>query len=179
MGNFIAALEQIFNPKKPCRIVLVGLDGAGKTTMLYQLRLGETVTTIPTIGFNVETVVYKNISFTMWDIGGQERIRALWRHYYNNVDAIIYMIDSNDTERLAEASDTLNTMLDDELLRRVPLLVLANKQDLPNAAPLSKMAEHLGLRAMHTRQWHLQSCIARQGDGIYEGLDWLSRVLNK
>ena len=67
----------------------VGLDAAGKTTILYKLKLGEVVTTIPTIGFNVETVEYKNISFTVWDVGGQDKIRPLWRHYFQNTQVSI------------------------------------------------------------------------------------------
>ena len=82
MGGFFAkALEKLMG-KKEMRILMVGLDAAGKTTILYKLKLGEVVTTIPTIGFNVETVEYKNISFTVWDVGGQDKIRPLWRHYY-------------------------------------------------------------------------------------------------
>ena len=73
--------------KQEMRILMVGLDAAGKTTILYKLKLGEVVTTIPTIGFNVETVEYKNISFTVWDVGGQDKIRPLWRHYYQNTQA--------------------------------------------------------------------------------------------
>merc|ERR1719361_2692355 len=84
------------------RILMVGLDAAGKTTVLYKLKLGEVVTTIPTIGFNVETVEYKNVSFTVWDVGGQSKIRPLWKHYYNNTQGIIYVVDSNDRDRLAE-----------------------------------------------------------------------------
>merc|ERR1712195_452377 len=77
--------------KKDCRILMVGLDAAGKTTILYKLKLGEVVTTIPTIGFNVETVEYKNIAFTVWDVGGQDKIRPLWRHYYTNTEGIIFV----------------------------------------------------------------------------------------
>merc|ERR1711870_176385 len=79
MGSIFAKL---YNPKKEMRILMVGLDAAGKTTILYKLKLGEIVTTIPTIGFNVETVEYKKINFTVWDVGGQDKIRPLWRHYY-------------------------------------------------------------------------------------------------
>ena len=70
----------VFGFSRPTRILLLGLDAAGKTSVLYKLKLGEIVTTIPTIGFNVETVEYKNISFTVWDVGGQDKIRPLWRH---------------------------------------------------------------------------------------------------
>uniref|UniRef100_A0A8C2L351 ADP ribosylation factor 1 n=1 Tax=Cyprinus carpio TaxID=7962 RepID=A0A8C2L351_CYPCA len=83
MGNIFANLFKVFS-KKEMRILMVGLDAAGKTTILYKMKLGEIVTTIPTIGFNVETVEYKNISFTVWDVGGQDKIRPLWRHYFQN-----------------------------------------------------------------------------------------------
>ena len=79
--NFSSLFQSLFG-KKEMRILMVGLDAAGKTTILYKLKLGEIVTTIPTIGFNVETVEYKNISFTVWDVGGQDKIRPLWRHYF-------------------------------------------------------------------------------------------------
>lgn len=91
--------------------VLVGLDAAGKTTILYKLKLGEIVTTIPTIGFNVETVEYKNICFTVWDVGGQDKIRPLWRHYFQNTQGLIFVVDSNDRERIAEAQEELQKMV--------------------------------------------------------------------
>jgi len=91
--------------KKEMRILMVGLDAAGKTTILYKLKLGEVVTTIPTIGFNVETVEYKNISFTVWDVGGQDKIRPLWRHYYQNTQGVIFVVDSNDRDRIDDSKD--------------------------------------------------------------------------
>merc|ERR1712159_733582 len=93
--------------KKEQRIVMVGLDAAGKTTVLYKLKLGEVVTTIPTIGFNVETVEYKNIRFTVWDVGGQDKIRLLWRHYYQNTQALIFVVDSNDRHRIEDVRHEL------------------------------------------------------------------------
>ncbi|XP_030741142.2 ADP-ribosylation factor 5 [Echinops telfairi] len=91
--------------------VAVGLDAAGKTTILYKLKLGEIVTTIPTIGFNVETVEYKNICFTVWDVGGQDKIRPLWRHYFQNTQGLIFVVDSNDRERVQESADELQKMV--------------------------------------------------------------------
>merc|ERR1719422_2929501 len=87
------------------RILMVGLDAAGKTTVLYRLKLGEAVTTIPTIGFNVETLEYKNILFTVWDLGGQTRTRQIWHHYYQQTDALIFVVDSSDRDRIEEASE--------------------------------------------------------------------------
>ena len=124
MGNW---LGRFLKMKKDMRILMVGLDAAGKTTILYKLKLGEVVTTIPTIGFNVETVEYKNISFTVWDVGGQDKIRNLWRHYYQNTQGLIFVVDSNDKARIEDAKSELHKMLQEEELKEADLLVFANK----------------------------------------------------
>merc|ERR1711964_768003 len=157
----------------------VGLDAAGKTTILYKLKLGEVVTTIPTIGFNVETVEYKNISFTVWDVGGQDKIRPLWRHYYQNTNGLIFVIDSNDRDRIADAREELTKMLGEDEMKDAVLLVFANKQDLPNSMSAADITDKLGLHDMRGRQWFIQSACATTGDGLYEGLDWLSKTLSE
>merc|ERR1712137_696793 len=119
--------------KKEQRIVMVGLDNAGKTTILYQVKMGEVVQTTPTIGFNVETVSRKNVTFSVWDVGGQDQIRGLWRHYFLNTQAVIFVVDSNDQNRLKEARDELWKVLESPELTSAVVLVFANKQDLPNA----------------------------------------------
>ncbi|ENN76084.1 ADP-ribosylation factor 2 [Dendroctonus ponderosae] len=177
MGLTISTVFTRLFSKKPMRILMVGLDAAGKTTILYKLKLGEIVTTIPTIGFNVETVEYKNISFTVWDVGGQTKIRKLWRHYFANTDGIIFVVDSNDRERIAEAEQELHNMLDEEELRNSILLVFANKQDLPNSMSTAELTDKLKLNAMKNRKWYIQATCATQGSGLYEGLDWLSNEL--
>ncbi|XP_065215843.1 ADP ribosylation factor 4 [Planococcus citri] len=173
-----SALTRLFG-KKQMRILMVGLDAAGKTTILYKLKLGEIVTTIPTIGFNVESVDYKNISFTVWDVGGQDKIRPLWRHYFQNTQGLIFVVDSNDRDRIVEAEKELHNMLREDELRDAVLLVFANKQDLPNAMSASELTEKLGLGHLRNRQWFIQSACATQGQGLYEGLDWLSNELSK
>jgi ADP-ribosylation factor 1/2 len=165
--------------KKDMRILMVGLDAAGKTTILYKLKLGEIVTTIPTIGFNVETVEYKNISFTVWDVGGQDKIRPLWRHYFQNTQGIIFVVDSNDRERIGEARDELQRMLNEDELKDALLLVFANKQDLPNAMTATEITDKLGLHSLRQRNWYIQATCATSGDGLYEGLEWLSTNLKK
>merc|ERR1712070_379318 len=160
------------------RMLMVGLDAAGKTTILYKLKLGEVVTTIPTIGFNVETVEYKNINFSVWDVGGQDKIRKLWRYYYQNTQGLIFVVDSNDHDRIDDAREELMKMLSEEEIRGAVLLVFANKQDLPNAMTASEVSEKLGLQSMQNRQWFIQSACATSGDGLYEGLDWMSRTLS-
>ncbi|XP_061679140.1 ADP-ribosylation factor 4-like [Syngnathoides biaculeatus] len=179
MGLTISSVFSRLFGKKQMRILMVGLDAAGKTTILYKLKLGEIVTTIPTIGFNVETVEYRNISFTVWDVGGQDKIRPLWRHYFQNTQGLIFVVDSNDRERVAEAADELSKMLGEQELKDAVLLVFANKQDLPNALSISELTDHLGLNALRSKDWHVQGTCATQGTGLYEGLDWLSTELSK
>eukprot|EP00389_Voromonas_pontica_P018202 GDKH01028627.1.p1 GENE.GDKH01028627.1~~GDKH01028627.1.p1 ORF type:complete len:182 (-),score=40.21 GDKH01028627.1:190-735(-) len=174
--GFSRLWDRLFG-KKEMRILMVGLDAAGKTTILYKLKLGEVVTTIPTIGFNVETVEYKNISFTVWDVGGQNKIRALWRHYYQNTQGVIFVIDSNDRERIDDAREELSRMLGEDELKDAVLLVFANKQDLPNAMTAAEITDKLQLHSLRGRNWFIQSTCATSGDGLYEGLDWLSRTL--
>merc|ERR1711934_551545 len=179
MGNVFASLFKGLFGKKEMRILMVGLDAAGKTTILYKLKLGEIVTTIPTIGFNVETVEYKNISFTVWDVGGQDKIRPLWRHYYQNTQGIIFVVDCNDRERVSEAKDELHKMLNEDDLRDAVLLVLSNKSDLPQAMSAAETADKLGPHSLRNRQWFIQATCATNGEGLYEGLDWLSNTISK
>jgi ADP-ribosylation factor protein 1 len=178
MGLALSKVWARLFSKQEMRILMVGLDAAGKTTILYKLKLGEVVTTIPTIGFNVETVEYKNISFTVWDVGGQDKIRPLWRHYYQNTQGLIFVVDSNDRDRIEDAREELTKMLNEDEMRDAVLLVFANKQDLPNAMAAAEVTDKLGLHNMRNRQWFIQSACATTGDGLYEGLDWMSRTLS-
>jgi len=124
-------------------------------------------------------VEYKNISFTVWDVGGQDKIRPLWRHYYQNTQGVIFVLDSNDRDRIEQAKEELTRMLAEDELREAALLVFANKQDLPNAMKVQETTERLGLNKLRNRQWYIQGTAATTGDGLYEGLDWLSATLSK
>ncbi|WP_411022910.1 ADP-ribosylation factor-like protein [Salmonella sp. s51228] len=176
MGSLFAKIFKGFG-KKEMRILMVGLDAAGKTTILYKLKLGEIVTTIPTIGFNVESVEYKNINFTVWDVGGQDKIRPLWRHYFSNTQGLVFVVDSNDRDRASEAKEELQRMLQEEELKDAVLLIFANKQDLPTALTAAEITDKLGLTNLRSREWYIQSTCATSGDGLYEGMDWLAQKL--
>eukprot|EP00414_Alexandrium_minutum_P006824 CAMPEP_0113821660 /NCGR_PEP_ID=MMETSP0328-20130328/1851_1 /TAXON_ID=39455 /ORGANISM="Alexandrium minutum" /LENGTH=198 /DNA_ID=CAMNT_0000789595 /DNA_START=178 /DNA_END=774 /DNA_ORIENTATION=- /assembly_acc=CAM_ASM_000350 len=145
--------------------------------MLYKLKLGPVETTIPTIGFNVEQVDFKATSFTCWDVGGRQKIRALWRHYWQGTKALIFVVDSNDRERVEEARHELQVMMGEEELKDMVLLVFANKQDLPHVMTTSELTEKLGLHTLGNRRWHIQASCATSGDGLQEGLEWLSRAI--
>lgn len=177
MGLLISAfMDRLFGPL-PARIVMLGLDNAGKTTVLYKLKLGEVVTTIPTIGFNVESVVYNNISFTVWDVGGQTKIRPLWQHYFENSDAVVYVVDSADPARLAESREELEYVLGDDRTRDAVLLVFSNKMDQPGACSTAEVTDKLGLHRFTGRQWYIQSTCAVTGEGIVDGLEWVATNL--
>jgi ADP-ribosylation factor protein 1 len=158
---------------------MLGLDAAGKTTILYKLKVGEVVTTIPTIGFNVETVEYRDVTFQVWDVGGQDKIRRLWRHYYAGTTGIIFVVDASDKHRIATAREELEAILGADEMRGASLLVYANKQDLPGAMGTSEVAEKMGLHGVRDREWYIQAATAVTGDGLYEGLNWLADSVNK
>jgi len=191
--DFSSIFKRLFF-KKDMRILMVGLDAAGKTTILYKMKLGEVLTTIPTIGFNVESLEFKKLNFTIWDIGGQDKIRPLWTHYYNGTHGIIFVIDSSDVERLDSeeygagkyrkgdrhtAKQELQYLLDQDELRDAALLVLANKQDLPGALTVSEIADRLERNKLRNRRWLIQGTSATSGEGLVEGFTWLSETLDK
>jgi len=176
MSVIARMLERIY-PKTERRVLFVGLDASGRTTALYWMKLGEVVTTIPTIGFNVETVEWKSTSVTIWDVGGCDKIRPLWRHYFQNTDAIVFFVDSNDRDRIDDAREELAKLMNEDELRDAKLLVYANKQDLPNAMTAHEVSERMGLHYLRNRNWYIQAASAIAGEGLFEGLDWLLRAL--
>ncbi|KAF5364000.1 hypothetical protein D9756_000822 [Leucocoprinus leucothites] len=188
-----------WSKEQDVRILMLGLDSAGKTTILYRLQIGEVVSTIPTIGFNVETVQvsatntsnylfpafttlcqFKNIKFQVWDLGGQSSIRPYWRCYFPNTSAIIYVIDSADHARMGTSRTELLTMLAEEELKGVPLLVFCNKQDIEGALKPEEISEQLGLAGGEkTRPWSVRGSSATKGEGLEEGLDWLVNAIQQ
>ncbi|EGW31281.1 ADP-ribosylation factor 3 [Spathaspora passalidarum NRRL Y-27907] len=157
------------------RILMLGLDNAGKTTVLYKLKLGKTSQTVPTVGFNVETVKHKNVSFAVWDCGGQERIRPLWRHYFTGTNALIYVVDSNDRDRLEESKKELYRVITDKELANCLLVVLANKQDYDGAIKPKDLIELFELKELSGKHtWSVIPTIATDGTGLVEMLNWIS-----
>ena len=141
--------------------------------------MGEIVKTIPTIGFNVESLDYKGLNFTVWDVGGQDKIRALWKHYYSNTDGVIFVVDSNDKDRIDDAAEELKKMLDEDELKDCIVLVMANKQDLNGALSPNDVSNKMGMEQLKGRQWRVQGTSATTGQGLKEGLDWMANVLLK
>jgi small GTP-binding protein len=148
------------------RFIMFGLDGAGKTTVLYRAVVGSVVTTIPTIGYNAECL--EGVNGLIWDIGGHPDYRGLWRVYYSNASGIIFVVDSSNRDRMDEARDELANILDYDAATRI--LILANKQDLPNVMSTDEVAEKLGVKGVE--RVTAIACSAETGLGIPEFIEW-------
>jgi len=165
-------------PKIEMRVVALGLDGSGKTSILFKLKQNEFMSVTPTIGFNVETIEYKNLRFNVWDIGGQPKLRPLWKHYFLNTQAVVFVVDSSNKQRLPEASIELAKLVVEKELKDAALLILANKQDKEGSEGVETVTEALGASKLCCgHSWHLQACSAQTGAGLYQALDWLSSQL--
>lgn len=164
-------------PSRELRILILGLDNAGKTTVLRVLasEQDEIKNTTPTQGFNVKSVHSQGFKLNIWDIGGQRTIRPYWKHYFEGTDLLIFVVDSADQMRLDETGEELSELLQDEKLAGVPVLVFANKQDLDLAMPPHKIADHFQLTSLTDRRWQIQPCSALRGEGIQEGMDWMAK----
>ena len=171
MGNFFSNLiDNIF--KKEVKSLMLGLDNSGKSTILYLLANNKIIKTIPTIGFNVEVLNHKNLKMTVWDVGGQDKIRKLWHHYFINTEVLIYVIDSNDSERFAESKNELHYLINNINLKCV--LIYLNKTDLPNTILPEKIKDIFELNKIKYK-WFVQPCCAINNEGIIEGLEWISK----
>lgn len=156
---------------KQAQILLLGLDSAGKSTVLYKLKLAGDVVTMPTVGFNVEMLeLGESLSFTVWDVGGQEKMRSVWDCYCERADGLLYVVDSTDTRRLEDARREFEHLLGNEHMRRVPVVLLANKQDKPGALTAEDITRLFKVKKLCSdRSWYVQPCCALTGDGLREG----------
>ncbi|XP_077992959.1 ADP-ribosylation factor-like protein 3 [Glandiceps talaboti] len=166
-------------PDRELRILLLGLDNAGKTTLLKTLASEDISHITPTQGFNIKSVNSSGFKLNVWDIGGQRKIRPYWKNYFENTDILIYVIDSADRKRFEETGAELAELLDEEKLSGVPLLVFANKQDLFNASRASEISEGLNLHTIKDRDWQIQACSASTGEGIKCGVEWVLKNVGK
>ncbi|KAK7113988.1 uncharacterized protein [Littorina saxatilis] len=176
MGAAFSCWSRLLADK--ARVLIVGLDGAGKTTILYKLKLDKKVSTIPTFGFHTETVPsVKGVTFNLWDVGGQSEIRSLWHFYLQDIQGLVFVVDSIDRDRFAESREELHNLLTYTEARAVPLLVLANKQDLPEATSVADIAEEMGILDLKDRKWHIQGTCAPTGEGLASGMQALAKLV--
>ncbi|CAG9460530.1 unnamed protein product [Pedinophyceae sp. YPF-701] len=174
MGLFASKLLEWFSPTQEHKVVMIGLDNAGKTTILYRLHLGTVVAAYPTIGSNVEQVKVGGLTLQVWDLGGQTSLRESWLHYFKDTHAVVAVVDCADRARIPTAREEIWRVLQSEEGAGVAVLVLANKQDLPDAVSSGDLGRELRLDELRERHWHIQSCCALTGEGLREGMGWLS-----
>lgn len=179
MGLLFSQLDRLWQSfHRDSGILILGLDNAGKTAVLYALQLGEAIEyTIPTIGFNVEEVSVGRVSIKMWDMGGQTKLRALWPHYFGQADAVVFVVDSADRDRVDTAKAELHTLMSHKELNSKPFLILANKQDLPGALNKQQTVDALGLAPVTWLEWRVVECSATKNDKARIGLEWLSEQI--
>ena len=171
--GLLALIQKLKRNDRETRIVVLGLDNSGKTSIVTKLGGGDISEIKPTQGFNVKSLVQDKLTLNLWDIGGQKTIRPYWRNYFDHTDALVYVIDSSDMMRMEETGIELGQLLDEEKLEGVPVLIFANKQDLLNASSAEEIGEALNLVSINDRAWHIQPCCAKDGDGLDEGLEWI------
>ncbi|XP_022687361.1 ADP-ribosylation factor-like protein 3 [Varroa jacobsoni] len=165
------------SPDKELRVLLLGLDNAGKTTILKKIASEDITHITPTQGFNIKSVTTQGFKLVVWDIGGQRKIRPYWQNYFDSTDILIYVIDSADQKRFEETGVELCELMQCDKLMRVPLLVFANKQDLMNSASPQDIAEGLNLQGIKDRTWQIQGCSALTGEGLKDGLEWVIKTV--
>ncbi|XP_003766238.1 ADP-ribosylation factor-like protein 14 [Sarcophilus harrisii] len=166
---------------KQARVLLLGLDFSGKSTILYKLKRIKDFTTIPTIGFNVEMIeTEKNINLTVWDVGGQSQMRSLWDHYCENTDVLVYVVDSTDQKQLEASRREFELILKNEHIRNVPVVLLANKQDLPGAFTAEDITRKFKMKKnCGDRDWYVQPCCAISGDGLADGFKKVTEFIQR
>jgi len=184
---FWSFLYKIGLLQKKASIIVVGLDNAGKTTLLYKLKHGTVRTFVPSQRAQMHELVVGNVNFQAWDLGGHKEVRHIWQEYYVRVDAIIFMVDSADYERMQESKNELTVLLEEPVLSTVPVLLLGNKSDLRSALKPVQLASSLGLNSTTVvdgqsdgeggRPLRLFSCSLVEGNGYTKAFEWLSSVL--
>eukprot|EP00088_Acartia_fossae_P024656 TRINITY_DN25569_c0_g1_i4.p1 TRINITY_DN25569_c0_g1~~TRINITY_DN25569_c0_g1_i4.p1 ORF type:complete len:185 (-),score=25.99 TRINITY_DN25569_c0_g1_i4:257-811(-) len=171
--GLLTILKKLKQKEKEMRILILGLDNAGKTTILKKFN-GEDISEIaPTLGFNIKTLEHRGYQLNCWDVGGQKSLRSYWRNYFESTDGLIWVVDSADKRRLEDCKKELQALLLEERLLGATLLVFANKQDLPGALNVQEIREVLELDSIVTHHWKLIDCSAVTGQNLIQGVDWL------
>ncbi|KAF6262286.1 small Arf-related GTPase [Scenedesmus sp. NREL 46B-D3] len=166
--GLLTIIKKVKQKEKEIRVLMVGLDNAGKTTIVRKLNKEDISTISPTLGFNIKTMQFKGYKLNIWDVGGQKTLRPYWRNYYEKTDGLIWVVDSSDLARLEDCRKELHALLQEERLFGATLLILANKQDIPAALSLQEIEQHA------KRHVRTAACSAHTGEGLLQAFEWLT-----
>lgn len=162
---------------KEKKVLFLGLDNAGKTSIINALHDVSVYCVAPTRGFNIRPTQIDNVNFQVWDIGGQRSFRSRWENFFDNVQGLVWVIDSSDNKRMFETGLELSALLSNQKLLRLPVLILANKSDLVTSLSPEDITIELELHGIRDRIWKIQGCSAITKEGLEEGLKWMSSVI--
>ncbi|KYQ89077.1 ARF-like protein [Tieghemostelium lacteum] len=171
--GLLTVLKKLKQKEKELRLLILGLDNAGKTTILKKFNDEDITTISPTLGFNIQTLTYAGYKLNIWDIGGQKALRSYWRNYYEENDAVIWVIDSSDIRRIEDCKLELKKLLEEEKLAGASFLIFANKQDLDGSLTTDEISKNLDLESLSTHHWTIKGCSAVTGKGLEEGIEWV------
>ncbi|KEP55694.1 putative GTP-binding ADP-ribosylation factor-like protein Arl2 [Rhizoctonia solani 123E] len=158
--------------EREMRILFLGLDNAGKTTILKRLKGQDVMSTSPTLGFEISTITYGKYLLNIWDVGGQRTLRPYWRNYFEQTDVLVWVVDSGDRLRMDDCREELHALLQEQRLAGATLLVFANKQDITGSMSDAEIKEALDLPAIRSHHWKIQPCSAVTGENVQAGLEW-------
>uniref|UniRef100_A0A2K5SFG3 ADP ribosylation factor like GTPase 2 n=1 Tax=Cebus imitator TaxID=2715852 RepID=A0A2K5SFG3_CEBIM len=144
--GLLAILKKMKQKEREVRLLMLGLDNAGKTTILKKFN-GEDIDAIsPTLGFNIKTLEHRGFKLNIWDVGGQKSLRSYWRNYFESTDGLIWVVDSADRQRMQDCQRELQSLL---------------------------LEEALELDSIRSHHWCIQGCSAVTGENLLQGIDWL------
>ncbi|EGB05938.1 hypothetical protein AURANDRAFT_59271 [Aureococcus anophagefferens] len=203
--GLLTLLRKLKRTDNEARILVLGLDNSGKTTILKKLSEEDISHIMPTQGFNIKSLMQDGFKLNVWDIGGQKSIRPYWRNYFDQTDALVYVIDSADSRRMEETATELGQLarpaasfgraraaaaasaraarrgprgpVDEAKLSEIPVLCFANKCDLMNAMEEEEIEENVN-PVLKGRNFKIQKCSAKTGVGLQDGMEWLVDQLN-
>ncbi|XP_040293622.1 ADP-ribosylation factor-like [Bufo bufo] len=182
MGTLVSRVQGLCRRThlREAAIVMIGLDGSGKTTILYRLKLNETVKTIATVGFNRETLdIFEDLSLLVWDVSLGAMGWPLKRHFLEGCQGFLFVVDSKDTEIFKEVQEKLQYTVHFLDTQDLPFIVLANKQDLDGACSPSELVLHLNLDKFTTKKWDVCGCSGITGEGLHEALEKLCKMIKE
>ncbi|KZT62168.1 ARF/SAR superfamily [Calocera cornea HHB12733] len=159
--------------EKEMRILFLGLDNAGKTTIIKKINGEDIMQVSPTLGFNIKTFIHGKYTLNIWDVGGQRSLRPYWRNYFEQTDGLVWVVDSADRMRMPDCKEELFSLLTEDRLAGASLLIFANKQDIKGALSVKEINEALALGSIKSHRYRILPCSAVTGENLVEGFDWV------